>query len=215
MNYFFQRCLIYIIGLFVLSLGVVCMIKSNVGIAPWDALNVALSERIGLTIGSWVFIIGGILIFINSLIKMKLPNIAGFIPIFIIGTFVDLLNLKILSSVKVDVLLFKWSLFFIGLCILALGIAIYLRASLPSVPNDELMLAITARTGWGINITKTIGEAIAFVLAIVLQGPVGLGTIIVLLCLGVIVGLFDQLLHKMGMPRSIYSKGYNQENVDL
>ncbi|MGG5737365.1 YczE/YyaS/YitT family protein [Bacillus cereus group sp. IBL03679] len=215
MNYFFQRCLIYIIGLFVLSLGVVCMIKSNVGIAPWDALNVALSERIGLTIGLWVFIIGGILIFINSLIKMKLPNIAGFIPIFIIGTFVDLLNLKILSSVKVDVLLFQWSLFFIGLCILALGIAIYLRASLPSVPNDELMLAITARTGWGINITKTIGEAIAFVLAIVLQGPVGLGTIIVLLCLGGIVGLFDQLLHKMGMPRSIYSKGYNQENLDL
>lgn len=205
MNNFFQRSLIYLIGLFVLSLGVVCMIKSKVGIAPWDALNVALSERIGLTIGSWVFIVGGILIFVNSLIKMKLPNIAGFIPIFIIGAFVDLLNVKILSFIKVNILLFQWSLFFVGLCILALGIAIYLRASLPTVPNDELMLAITKRTGWGITNTKSIGEAIAFVLAIVLKGPVGLGTIIVLLCLGVFVGLFDQLLHKMGMPRCIES----------
>ncbi len=124
--------------------------------------------------------------------------------------FFDLLNLKILSFIKVDVLLFQWSLFFVGLCILAMGIAIYLRASFPSVPNDELMLAITARTGLGINVTKTIGETIGFVLAIVLQDPVGLGTIIVLLCLGVFVGLFDQLLHKVGMPRSMYSKGYSQ-----
>ncbi|MEH7664430.1 permease, partial [Bacillus velezensis] len=66
MSHFVKRCLIYIVGLFILSVGVVCMIKSNTGIAPWDALNVALSELIGLTIGSWVFIVGGILIFINS-----------------------------------------------------------------------------------------------------------------------------------------------------
>lgn len=215
MNHFFQRCLIYLMGLFVLSFGVVCMIKSNRGIAPWDALNVALSERIGLTIGSWVFIVGGILILVNSLIKMKFPNIAGFIPISIIGIFVDLLNLKILSFIKTDVVFFQWSLFFMGLCVLALGISIYLRASLPSVPNDELMLAITARTGWGIIITKTIGESIAFVLAIMLRGPIGLGTIIVLICLGLFVGLFDELLQKLRMPRSIYSKGDGQENTNL
>ncbi len=100
MSHFVKRCLIYIVGLFILSVGVVCMIKSNTGIAPWDALNVALSELIGLTIGSWVFIVGGILIFINSLIKMRFPNLAGFIPIVIIGSFVDLLNLKVLCVLK-------------------------------------------------------------------------------------------------------------------
>ncbi|MEW9502979.1 YczE/YyaS/YitT family protein [Jeotgalibacillus marinus] len=207
MNNFFFRCLMYLAGLFVLSLGVVLTIKSNVGIAPWDALNVALSEKIGLTIGSWVFIVGGVLIFVNSTIKRSAPNVAGFIPILIIGVFVDLLNLKLLSFVQVDSLWIKWCLFFGGLSILAFGITIYLRASFPSVPNDELMLAITDRTGWGINITKTITEAIAFVLAIVLKGPVGLGTIIVVLCLGLLVGVFDQLLHKVGMPRALIVRG--------
>ncbi|WP_257993760.1 DUF6198 family protein [Bacillus amyloliquefaciens] len=124
------------------------MIKSNTGIAPWDALNVALSELIGLTIGSWVFIVGGILIFINSLIKMRFPNLAGFIPIFIIGSFVDLLNLKVLSFLKTDAVILQWSLFLIGLCILAMGIAIYLRASFPSIPNDELIwLLLNAQVG--------------------------------------------------------------------
>lgn len=207
---FFYRCVIYITGLFILSLGVVFMIKSNVGIAPWDALNVALSKRIGLTIGSWVFIIGGILILVNSLIKRSIPNVAGLIPILIIGAFVDLLNLKILSFMEVDTLFFRWCLFFGGLCILASGIVIYLRASFPSVPNDELMLAITERTGWGINVTKTIGEAIAFLLAIIWRGPVGIGTIIVVLCLGLLVGFFDQLLCKVGMPRYFIVR----DNVD-
>lgn len=212
MSHFVKRCLIYIAGLFILSVGVVCMIKSNTGIAPWDALNVALSELIGLTIGSWVFIVGGILIFINSLIKMRFPNLAGFIPIVIIGSFVDL-KPKGSFVLKTDAVILQWSLFLIGLCILAMGIAIYLRASFPSIPNDELMLAITERTGWGINITKTIGEALAFVLAIILQGPIGIGTIIVPLCLGILVGLFDKLLHKMGKPRSIYSVGQKGAHI--
>ncbi|MGX9291839.1 YczE/YyaS/YitT family protein [Bacillus sp. A015] len=215
MNHYLKRCLIYIFGLFVLSFGVVCMIKSNTGIAPWDALNVALSKLIGLTIGTWVFIVGGILILINSLIKMRFPNVAGFIPIFIIGVFVDILNLKLLSFLESNNVMIQWGLFLIGLCLLAMGIAIYLRASFPSIPNDELMLAITERTGWGINITKTIGEAVAFVLSMILQGPIGIGTVIVLLCLGILVGLFDKLLFKIGMPRSIYSEGYGQGSAHI
>jgi uncharacterized membrane protein YczE len=186
------------------------MIKSNVGIAPWDALNVALSQRIGLTIGSWVFLVGGVLIFVNSFIKRSTPNLGGFIPILIIGSFVDLLNLKILHFMKIHVYVPQWILFFGGLSVLALGIAIYLRASFPSVPNDELMLAITARTGWKINVTKTIGEAAAFILALLLKGPIGIGSVIVVLCLGLLVGVFDQLLHKMGMTRSAYSKELSQ-----
>ncbi|CAM4414438.1 YczE/YyaS/YitT family protein [Paenibacillus tarimensis] len=197
-----KRCLIYLAGLFILSSGVVLMIKSNVGIAPWDALNVALSERIGLTVGSWVFIVGGILIFVNSIIRRRVPNLTGLIPILIIGLFVDLLNLGLLSSMEVQPLVLRWVLFVGGLSVLALGIVIYLRASLPTVPNDELMLAITERTGWGIHVTKTIGEIAAFILAVMWQGPVGLGTIIVVLCLGLFVGLFDQLLSKAGVPRS-------------
>ncbi|WP_454429351.1 YczE/YyaS/YitT family protein [Bacillus solitudinis] len=186
------------------------MIKSNVGIAPWDALNVALSQRIGLTIGSWVFLVGGVLIFVNSIIKRSTPNLGGFIPILIIGSFVDLLNLKILHFIKIHVYVLQWVLFFGGLSVLALGIAIYLRASFLSVPNDELMLAITARTGWKINVTKTIGEAIAFILAFLLKGPIGIGSVIVVLCLGLLVGVFDQLLHKMGMARSAYSQELSQ-----
>ncbi|MWC28625.1 YczE/YyaS/YitT family protein [Paenibacillus sp. MMS18-CY102] len=206
-----RRCLIYIVGLFILSLGVVCMIKADTGIAPWDALNVALTDNIGLTIGSWVFVVGGVIILVNSIIRMKLPNLAGGIPIIIIGFFVDLLNLKVLTFLKLDGALYQWGLFMVGLCILAVGISIYLRANLPSVPNDELMLAVTERTGWKIYITKTIGEAAALVLAVILKGPVGVGTVIVMVSIGVLINFFDKLLHKIGFSSTIAHATFNQE----
>ncbi len=178
-------------------------------IRRWDSsmgcIKCCFIKKIGLTIGSWVFIVGGILIFVNGFIKRSIPNVSGFIPILIIGLFVDILNLKLLQFLQIEDLFYRWFLFLGGLCILTFGIAVYLRASFPSVPNDELMLAITKRTGWGINVTKTIGEGIAFGLAFIGigGGPIGVGTIIVVLCLGFLIGLFDQLLHKVGLTRSL------------
>ncbi|WP_246070380.1 YczE/YyaS/YitT family protein [Paenibacillus kobensis] len=187
------------------------MIKANIGVAPWDALNVALTDKVGLTVGSWVFIVGGVIILINGIIRMRLPNVTGAIPIVIIGFFVDLLNLKVLTFLKVNGALHQWILFLAGLSILAAGISFYLRAQLPSVPNDELMLAVTERTGWQIYMTKTIGEAAALILAIILKGPVGVGTIIVMLGIGVLIHVFDKLLHKIGFSSPVAQTAVNEE----
>lgn len=197
------RIFIYISGLSILSLGVVCMIKSNVGVAPWDALNVVLAEQVGLTVGIWVFIVGGVLIFLNSFIKVegKRPNLKGFLPILLIGLLVDLLNLRILAFLEIDSFPFRWFLFSVGLCILGLGIALYLRSSFPAIPNDEFMLALTERTGWSIQITKTLGEAFAFIIASLLQGPIGIGTLIVLVFIGWFIKMFDKMFDRIGIPR--------------
>ncbi|WP_347552441.1 permease [Pseudalkalibacillus hwajinpoensis] len=202
MNSFVSRSLIYVGGLFTLALGVVLLINADVGIAPWDALYVALSDQIGFTVGSWVFIVGGVLIFINSLIMMRKPNLAGFIPIVLLGLFVDLLNLKILSFIEVDGIVPRWILFMVGIIIMGLGIAVYLHASLASIPNDELMLALTEQTGWSIGITKTLTEALAFVFAFILNGPIGAGTFVEVLLLGFLVGWFDKLIKKINHSSS-------------
>lgn len=202
MNRYVSKSIIYVAGLFTLALGVVLLINANVGIAPWDALYVALSDQIGFTVGSWVFIVGGILIFLNSLIMMRKPNLAGFIPIILLGLFVDLLNLKILSFIEVDGIVPRWILFLVGLVIMGLGITVYLYASLASIPNDELMLALTERTGWSIGVTKTLTEALAFVFAFLLGGPIGAGTFVEVLLLGFLVGWFDKLIKKVKQPSS-------------
>jgi uncharacterized membrane protein YczE len=175
------------------------MIKANVGTAPWDALYVATSRITGLTVGTCIFIIGGIVILINALIRWGKPRIGSMIPIVIIGAFVDFLNLNLLSFIKLNNLFIQWPLFFLGLVVMTFGIALYLQAKLPSVPNDGLMLAITKRTGWGLNITKTISEGSAFVMAFFLSGPIGIGSVVEVIFVGFLVNFFVQSLKKVSI----------------
>ncbi|MFP3338738.1 hypothetical protein R0J91_12205, partial [Micrococcus sp. SIMBA_131] len=63
-----KRFLFYVVGLFVLTAGITLTIKSDIGAGAWDALNVGLSETIGFTVGSWVIIVGMILIIVNAIL---------------------------------------------------------------------------------------------------------------------------------------------------
>lgn len=191
----------YLGGLLTLSLGVVLMIKASIGIAPWDALNVALEKNIGMSIGFWVFAVGSVLIVINGLIKQGMPNLLGFIPIIIIGLLIDGLNALLTVGVDIDNQFAGWFLFAAGLLILSCGIALYIRSSLPAVPNDEFMIELSKRTGWSLAITKTCGEGLAFCIAFLLNGPVGVGTLVVLCLLGVLIDVVSRFFDMIKIPK--------------
>lgn len=196
-----QKCSMYLGGLLTLSLGVVIMIKASIGIAPWDALNVALEKNIGMSIGFWVFAVGSVLIVINGLIKQGIPNLLGFIPIIIIGLLIDGLNTLLTGGVDIDNQLAGWFLFAAGLLILSCGIALYIRSSLPAVPNDEFMIELSKRTGWSLAITKTCGEVLAFCIAFLLNGPVDVGTLVVLCLLGVLIDVVSRIFDMIKIPK--------------
>lgn len=196
-----RKWTMYLGGLLTLSFGVVLMIKASIGIAPWDALNVALEKNIGMSIGFWVFAVGSVLIVINGLIKQGIPNLLGFIPIIIIGLLIDGLNALLTGRVDIDSQLSDWFLFVAGLLILSCGIALYIRSSLPAVPNDEFMIELSKRTGWSLAITKTCGEGLAFCVAFLLNGPVGIGTLVVLCLLGVLIDVVSRIFDMIKIPK--------------
>lgn len=196
-----RKWMMYLGGLLTLSFGVVLMIKASMGIAPWDALNVALEKHIGMSIGFWVFAVGSVLIVINGLIKQGIPNLLGFIPVIIIGLLIDGLNALLTGRIDIDSQFSGWFLFVAGLLILSCGIALYIRSSLPAVPNDEFMIELSKRTGWSLAITKTCGEGLAFCVAFLLNGPVGIGTLVVLCLLGVLIDVVSRIFDMIKIPK--------------
>ncbi len=85
----FYRSVFFIIGLLIMTFGICLTIKADLGAGAWDALNVALSEEIGLTIGKWVMIDGAILIIVNSILVKRKPEFLSLITIIFIGSLVD------------------------------------------------------------------------------------------------------------------------------
>lgn len=197
----FYRSLFFFIGLFIMTFGVCLTIKAELGVGAWDAMNVALIEWVGFTIGTWVIIEGAVLIIVNALLLKKRPEILSLLTIILIGSLVDFWILIVLESWEFTGFIFRLVGLVLGIFIIAVGAAIYLQAKFPSSPIDSFMLAIKERFGVNLMTAKTIGEITALIPALFLKGPIGFGTIIITFLIGPFVQLcfpyFEKLLNRL------------------
>ncbi|MCF6138991.1 YczE/YyaS/YitT family protein [Pseudalkalibacillus berkeleyi] len=196
MKSFIVRLISFVLGLSLISFGVSLTIKAELGTGAWDALNVGLSKTVGLTVGSWVFIVGIVLIGLNAILLKTRPDFLAVFTIFLAGVFIDGWLLVVFDTYQASDLWEQIAVFIIGVIILSFGIAVYLQAKFPLIPIDKLMLAIQERLGVSMGVAKTIGELSALVAAFFFSGPIGLGTLIVTFTIGPLVQLFAPRVHK-------------------
>ncbi|MCM3165051.1 YitT family protein [Metabacillus litoralis] len=190
------RIVFYLIGLFLMGFGVTLTIKADLGAGAWDALNVGLSNVIGLTVGSWVIIIGVILIFINALIVRGKPKFLAVVTILLIGFSVDFWLIVVMSNVHLSTLLLQVISLIAGIVLISIGVAMYLQTKFPANPIDQLMISLHERFHLNFMIAKTIGEVTALILAFILQGPIGVGTIIITFLIGPMIQWINKPMTK-------------------
>jgi uncharacterized protein len=184
------RFLFYIVGLFIISFGVVLTIKADLGAGAWDALNVGLAEIIGFTVGTWVMIVGAILIIINAILLRRFPEMLAIATIIIIGIFIDFWLKFILANWEPSGLLLRFLLLLLGLIIISIGVSIYLQAKFPLIPIDQFMIVLKEKLKITLMTAKTIGEVLALILALAFNGPIGIGTIVITLLIGPFIQFF-------------------------
>ncbi|MCM3585542.1 membrane protein [Mesobacillus maritimus] len=185
------RILFFLVGLFLLSTGISLSIISGLGSGAWDALNVGLSETIGLTTGTWLVIIGVLLIILNAFLLKNRPDIGAIVTLFITGVFVDFWLLQVFDGVVLTQFITQLTVFLSGLLVMSLGISMYIQAKLPLSPIDNLMMALHKRFGFSLMVAKTIGEITALTLAFFFNGPIGIGTVLVTFAVGPLIQVFS------------------------
>jgi uncharacterized protein len=197
----FYRILFFLIGLLILSFGISLTIKSGLGSGAWDALNVGLSETIGFTPGTWVVLVGILLIILNSFLLKSRPDFGAIITLLLTGVFIDFWLLQIFEQFVLNEIYLKLLVLIGGVLSIGVGISIYIQARLPLSPIDNLMMAIQARFGVNLMKAKTIGELTALILAFFFSGPIGVGTLMVTFSVGPLIQLFsptfEQLLNRI------------------
>lgn len=185
LNNLTKRWLFFVTGLIILSFGISLMVKGQtLGLGSWDVLHLALTNKIGFTMGIWSMIVGFIIISVSWLITKERPKLGVFVNMFSCGIFIDFFN-SILPEVKS----FPAQLFvyLLGVAILSFGIAFYISPDLGAGPRDSLMLLIVDKTPLSLRMTRNLLELFAVVLGFLLGGPVGLGTVLVVTMLGTFI----------------------------
>ncbi|WP_088067412.1 YczE/YyaS/YitT family protein [Gottfriedia luciferensis] len=196
------RILFYIIGLLFLTLGISLAIKAGLGASAWDALAVGESKTFGFSVGNWIIINSSILLFINAFLQKKRPEWLAAITFILIGRFLDFW-LTIESEHLFDAnIVTRYVQLVLAILSMTIGIAIYLQAKFPLSPIDDLMISFNKRFGVSLGVAKTIGEVFALVLAFLLQGPIGIGTVLITFSIGPILQRIRAPIEKLFLKLS-------------
>ncbi|TRZ35936.1 YitT family protein [Niallia circulans] len=178
-----MKYIVFIVGIAILTIGISFTIQSNLGTSPFDALLVGLSMKVGLTVGSWEILLAVILIICNALLTKQKPEILGLLTAFITGFFLDIWLFLIDSLLTPELWYSKVICFTIGLVLIGLGTAIYLHTNIAPIPVDKLTLIIQELTNTNIFIARTFIYFLFLMMAVLLKGPIGVGTLLTV-CLG-------------------------------
>ena len=181
------RFTIYLLGLLVMSLGIVLLILADLGPSPWDVLHVGLHYKLGLTIGSWNIIAGFFILGASAIISRSIPQFGAFLNMILVGLFIDM-YLMIPFLHTPSSLTGKIVMFAVALLINCYGMGLYISAQLGAGPRDSLMLAITSKTGWKVGKVRSTMEVLVLIVGWKLGGPLFWGTIVISLMIGVIAG---------------------------
>ncbi|MFJ7977124.1 YczE/YyaS/YitT family protein [Peribacillus sp. JNUCC 23] len=181
---------LFVLGILILTFGIALTIQSDLGTSPFDALLVGLSINLGLTVGSWEIIIAFILICCNSLLIRQRPEVLGLLTAFITGVSIDIWLFLLHNLITPELWFYKLACFLIGLVVIGLGTAIYLHTNFAPIPIDRLTLVIKELTRTNILFSRTFIYLVFLILAMIFDGPIGIGTLLTVCLGGLILNYF-------------------------
>jgi uncharacterized membrane protein YczE len=188
-----------LLGLALFALGIVLLLESELGLAPWDVLNQGIAERTPLTFGAANVAVALLVLAAAWRLgaRVGLGTVANAV---LIGAFVDLLlELDALAGLSGTGLPVRAALVAAGILLIGLGSGFYIGASMGAGPRDSLMLVLVQRTRVRIGIVRTLLEASVVAAGFALGGTVGVGTLAFVLGIGPAVELAFWLLARLGL----------------
>ena len=217
-----KRYLIFLVGLFVNSLGVSLITKANLGTSPISSIPYVLSLNFPFTLGNFTIFFSIFLIVLQLIIlrkNFKLEHILQ-IPVSIIfGYFIDL-TMILLYWVNPEAYIMKIVYLLIGCLILGVGVYMEVLADVVMLPGESFVRAIVLTWKTNFGTTKicfdvsmsVIAAVLSFVFAGRLAG-VREGTVIAALLVGFIARLIGKklaFLKDMIFPESVSAENENE-----
>ena len=217
-----KRYLIFLVGLFVNSLGVSLITKANLGTSPISSIPYVLSLNFPFILGNFTIFFSIFLIALQLIIlrkNFKLEHILQ-IPVSIIfGYFIDL-TMILFSWVNPEAYIMKIVYLLIGCLILGVGVYMEVLADVVMLPGESFVRAIVLT--WKTNFGSTkicfdvsmsvIAAVLSFIFAGRLAG-VREGTVIAALLVGFIARLIGKklvFLKDMIFPESVSAENENE-----
>lgn len=189
-------------GLAAAGLGIALVVRSGLGLGPWDVLHQGIAGRIGISMGMVVLGVGVVVLASWVPLRQRV-GIGTVLNVIVVGAALDVF-LALLPQVHGAGA--RWSSLLIGVVAVGLGSGLYLGAGLGPGPRDGVMTGLAQR-GISVRAARTGIELSALAVGWLLGGTVGIGTLVFALAIGPLVQLFLERYTLAPTPEPVAAGG--------
>ncbi len=181
-----RRLVQLFLGLILYGWSMGMMIRSTLGLDPWDVFHDGVVGRTGLSFGTVVILVSVVVLLLWIPLR-QWPGLGTLCNAVVIGVVTDL-SLAVL--IQPDSLAVRMPLLVGGVLLNGLATALYIGSQFGAGPRDGLMTGLVRRTGRSIRLVRTVLELSVLAMGWLLGGLVGIGTVLYALAIGPLVQLF-------------------------
>ena len=170
-------------GLVLYGVSMALMVRSSLGVMPWDVLHQGLARQLGWSLGT-VTIVVGALVLLAWIPLRERPGLGTLSNVVVVGLAVDAV-LAVLAAPEG----LAWRAAFAASGILLNGVATaaYIGVDLGPGPRDGLMTGLVRRTGGPVGLVRTAIEVVVVATGWLLGGTLGVVTVLYALTIGPLV----------------------------
>ena len=166
-------------GLVLYGVSASMMLLAGLGVDPWDVFHQGLARRLGLGVGTWVVIVGALVLLLWIPLRQR-PGFGTLSNVIVIGVVVDVL---LATVAPVHGLPARVGIMLAAVVLNGVATGLYIGAGLGPGPRDGLMTGLAAR-GHSIRLVRTGIELTVLLTGWLLGGTVGIGTVVYALGIG-------------------------------
>lgn len=176
-------------GLVLYGVSSASLLRSGLGLEPWNVLNEGVAERTGLSIGTIAVLLGAAVLLLWIPLRQR-PGLGTLSNVVLVGVSMDA-ALAVLPDAH------GWAprigVMAAGILLNGVATGLYIAARFGSGPRDGLMTGLHRVTGRSLRLCRTAVEVAVVVTGFALGGTLGVGTVLYALAIGPLAQYFLRL----------------------
>jgi uncharacterized membrane protein YczE len=161
------------------------ILLAGLGNDPWDVLHQGLSRQTGIGTGTWVCIVGALVLLFWIPLRQR-PGLGTLSNVVVIGVVMEIMLARFDQAHDPAL---RASLLLSGVVLNGVATGLYIGARFGPGPRDGLMTGLAAR-GHSLRTVRTGIELTVLVAGAALGGTVGIGTLLYALSIGPLAHVF-------------------------
>ncbi|MEU6586601.1 hypothetical protein [Nocardia sp. NPDC046763] len=175
-----------LVGLIGYGASVMVLVTSGLGAASWSILTEGISRSVGISFGAATNLTA-VIVLVAWIPMRELPGVGTLLNVVLVGMAADATAWIIPRPLGVGAQVIYLVAGIVGL---AFFDAVYLGAQFGAGPRDGLMVGLVRLTRQPVALVRTGIEVTVATIGCVLGGTVGIGTVLIAITMGPLVGYF-------------------------